>query len=196
MVKKRFNILKEYRKCFYYLRESKIFIYIAIGIFLFFFLIGFLIPAPSFLEETILNLIREIIQKTAGMSQAELIGFIFLNNIQSSFFGIMLGFFLGVFPVISAMFNGYLLGFVSSYTVQEEGFFYLWRLFPHGIFELPAVFISFGLGIKFGSFLLKKNKKKFFRYFLSNSLRTFVLIVIPLLIISALIEGSLIFLFG
>ena len=186
---------KPFFKSWKYIQESKKFIYAAISVFLFFALIGFLIPAPGFLKENILKIIYEIIQRTAGMSQAELISFIFLNNLQSSFFGIMLGFFFGIFPVISAIFNGYLLGFVSSYTVQEEGFFYLWRLFPHGIFELPAVFISFGLGIRFGSLLLKKNKKKFFRYFLFNSLRTFVLIIIPLLIISALIEGSLIFLF-
>jgi stage II sporulation protein M len=196
MVQKKFNLLREYKKCFAYLRESRKFIYLAFGIFLFFALIGFFIPAPGFIEKNILQIISEIIQKTTGMSQLELTGFIFFNNLQSSFFGIVLGIFLGIFPVISAIFNGYLLGFVSSYTVKEQGFFYLWRLFPHGIFELPAVFISFGLGIRFGSFLFKKDKKKYFNYFLENSVKTFLLIVIPLLVIAALIEGSLISMFG
>ena len=70
----------------------------------------------------------------------------------------------------------------------------LWRIFPHGIFELPAVFISLGLGLKLGTFIFQRNKLKAFAEFFWNSLRVFLFIVLPLLIIAAIIEGSLIFL--
>jgi len=41
-------------------------------------------------------------------------------------------------------------------SVGIEGYGILWRLVPHGIFELPAVFISLGLGIKLGTFIFRE----------------------------------------
>ena len=35
----------------------------------------------------------------------------------------------------------------------------LFRLLPHGIFELPAIFISLGLGLRFGMFIFQKEKE-------------------------------------
>jgi len=107
-----------------------------------------------------------------------------------------LGMFLGIAPVLFSLFNGYLLGFVALMAVNEQGFLSLWRIFPHGIFELPAVFISLGLGMKLGSFIFQRNKAESFKDFLWNSLRVFLLIVLPLLIIAAIIEGTLIALAG
>ena len=119
--------------------------------------------------------------------------FIFLNNAQSSFMGIVLGVLLGIFPVIATIANGFILGFVASLSVDSEGFFVLWRIFPHGIFELPAIFISFGLGLKTGTFVFQKKKFESFKNYLYNSLKVFLFIIIPLLIIAAIIEGTLIF---
>lgn len=196
MVKKKFNLRREYKNCFDYIQESKNFIFLAIGIFFLFSLIGFFVAPPEQIRAEILKFISGILQKTEGMSSFELIRFIFLNNLQGSFLGIVLGIFFGVFPFFSAVFNGYLVGFVSSYSVQERGYFSLFALFPHGIFELPAIFISFGLGIKLSSFLFQKNKLKSFRLLLTNSIKVFVLIVVPLLIIAAIIEGFFISIFS
>ena len=103
--------------------------------------------------------------------------YIFLNNLQSSFFGLVLGVFFGIFPIITTIVNGYILGFVSIKVVSVEGIFVLWRLFPHGIFELPAVFISLGLGLKFGSFMFQKKKFDSLKDYFVNSLRVFFFIV-------------------
>ena len=96
--------------------------------------------------------------------------------------------------MIIAIANGYILGFVSSMSVESAGVASLGKIIPHGIFELPAIFISLGLGLKFGTFAFQKNKAKSFKNYLINSLRVFLLIVIPLLIIAGIIEGTLIFL--
>jgi len=104
------------------------------------------------------------------------------------------GVFLGIFPVISTIANGYLLGFVANFAIQENGIFSLWRIFPHGIFELPAVFISFALGLRIGASVLNRKRFSKFNENFISCLKVFVLIVIPLLIIAAIIEGSLIFL--
>lgn len=190
--KKEFNLAEEYKQSWKYIKESKKFIYAAIGIFFFFVLFGYFIPAPQFLHDKIIDFITQLIKQTEGMSQTQIIEFIISNNLKSTFMGIVLGTIFGIFPVISAIANGYMLGFVSLLSVKAGGFLTLWKLFPHGIFELPAVFISLGLGIKLGSFIFKKKKINLLKDYLLNSLRIFLLIIIPLLIIAGIIEGTLI----
>ena len=189
---KKFSLRKEYKKSWNYLKESKRFIWIVIGIFLAFALIGFFIPVPEIVSKQIFEFIKEILGKTEGMSQSRLISFIFLNNIQSSFLGMVFGVFLGIFPLISAIANGYLLGFVANFAIQENGILSWWRILPHGIFELPAVFISFALGLRIGASLFNKKRFRKFNENFVSCLKVFVLIVIPLLIIAAIIEGTLI----
>jgi len=188
------NLLKNnYFQSWKYLKESKNFIYIIMVLFFVFALIGFFIPAPNFIVEQILEFINELLEKTQYMSQWGLIQFIFLNNLQTSFFGIILGIFLGILPIIATVVNGYVLGFVTSLSVVSGGGSVLWKLLPHGIFELPAVFISLGLGLKLGSFIFQKKKFDLFKEYFWNSIKVFLFIIIPLLIIAAIIEGTLIF---
>lgn len=227
--KKTKNFFTEnYRKSWRYIKESKNFIYVILVIFLLFIFIGAFIPAPEFLEKQIFEFIEELLRKTAGMSQRELISFIFLNNLQSGFFGMILGILFGIFSMITSILNGYLLGFVSSRAAYEEGIFVLWRLLPHGIFELPALLLSTGLGLKLGfpfihryfkyywkrknilallgafflipvilTLILDKNLRKYqlkdFLFKVNNSLRVFLFVIFPFLLIAAIIEGSLIF---
>jgi len=190
--KNKFNIRKQYADAWAYVKECKIFIWGIVALFFISSFIGFVVPASSGVEEKILDFIKEILQKTGGMSSLELIWFILLNNTQSSFFGLIFGVFLGIFPVLVAVLNGYLLGFVAQRSVEVAGVFSLWRILPHGIIELTAVFISLGMGVKFGTFIFLKDKVKSFRKFLFESLNVFVFVVFPLLIIAGIIEGLLI----
>ena len=196
MLKRKSFFRENYKESFAYIKDSRNFIYAIIFVFLFFFLIGFFAPTPAILEKRILDFIDTLLKQTEGMSQLELTKFIFFNNIQSSFIGMIFGIILGIFPVLTTLANGYLLGFVAAKTVGGEGIFVLWRLFPHGIFELPALFISLGLGLKMGTFLFKKNKLEALNAYLIKSAKVFFFVVIPLLIIAAVIEGALIFLAG
>ena len=192
--KQKFSLKKEYQKSWNYLKDSKKFIWIVIWIFIASALIGFFIPAPEIISQKIFEFIKEILLKTDGMSQSQLISFIFLNNVQSSFYGMIFGVFIGIFPIIFIAVNGYLLGFVANLAIQDGGIFSLWRIFPHGIFELPAVFISFALGLRIGVSIFNRKKFRKFNENFISCLKVFVLIIIPLLIIAAIIEGTLIFL--
>ena len=191
-MKKKFSLKEEYKKSFYYIRESRKFIYSIIAIFFVFALIGFFVPVPNSIVEQILKFVQELMEKTQGMSYLELTQFIFLNNIQSSFMAMMFGMLFGILPIIAAIGNGYVLGFVALLSVKEHGIFVLWRLLPHGLFELPAIFISLGIGLKFGTFIFQKKKFDSFKNYFWNSLRIFFFVVLPLLILAAIIEGSLI----
>jgi stage II sporulation protein M len=197
-----FSFRGEYLKCYNFLKQSKDYIYFIILIFLIFVVLGFffqdlinLLFKNLFgqnLNEQILTYLKNLLLQTEGMSSKELIGFIFLNNLQSSAMGIAFGLFFGIFPIIATVVNGYVLGFVALLSVKEQGITVLWRIFPHGIFELPAVFISLGLGVKMGVYIFKSKNKESFKNLLINSLRVFLLVVFPLLVIAAIIEGTLI----
>lgn len=189
---KKTNFFKEnYSRSWAYIKESKKFIWAVVILFFISVMIGFLYQPPIIIN-SILDYIKNVLTKTIGMSSWEMISFIFLNNIQSSFMGILFGFALGAFPFIVTLVNGYVVGYVCSSAVASSGVASLLSLLPHGIFELPAIFISFGMGIKFGTFIFYKEKLKYFNKFFINSLRVFIFVILPLLIIAAIIEGGLI----
>jgi len=204
--KEQFTLRGEYKKSFVFLKKSRHFIYIAILLFFIFVALGFFFEDlinlffKTFfninLNDQIIEYIRVLLLKTEGMSGKELVGFIFVNNLQSSFFGLILGILIGLFPLVALISNGYLLGFVAMLSIESQGIGILWRLLPHGVFELPAVFISLGLGLKLGMYIFIKKRSDSFKGWFLNSLRVFVLIVFPLLIIAAVIEGFLIVLTG
>jgi len=172
-----------------YLRGTRRFIYIIIVLFFLSSLIGFAFSDAFRFFDPIL---AELAGKIEGMSTPDLIWFIFQNNITSAFFGMLLGVFVGIFPVINALTNGSILGYVYSRVAATEGLGIIWLLLPHGIFELPAVFIALGLGVRFGMFIFAKEKKKEFVRRLKGSLKVFFAVVLPLLIIAAIIEAFLI----
>lgn len=198
-----FSLAGEYSSAWNFIKESREFIYIVILGFAIFLVIGFFfedvvqVIFHSFLgidlRQSVLSFIEKLVHQTEGMGQGQLIGFIFFNNLQSSFMGMIFGAVLGIFTIFSIITNGYLLGFVASLSVESAGIFVLWRILPHGIFELPALFIALGLGLRLGTFVFREEKKSFGQN-LIDSLKVFLLIVVPLLIIAAFIEGSLIFL--
>ena len=138
------------------------------------------------------EILRSIVDETEGLSASGLIVYIFVNNFQSSLYGLLFGVVLGVFPIGAAVLNGTLLGYVLRLSWGVSGVSEFWRLLPHGIFELPAVFISLGLGLRLGTFVLSKEKMAFLAHNLYLSLLVFLLIVVPLLVIAAVIEGVLI----
>lgn len=154
---------------------------------------------PIFFEEQITKLIEELIKLTSEMNTLELISFIIFNNMKSAFFAMILGIFLGIVPVGVIVVNAYVLGFVANKTVASENILVLWRLLPHGILEIPAVLLSTALGLKLGFFFLNyhgPNKTKTFFNLLKTSLKAFLLIIIPLLVIAGIIEGLLISVLG
>ena len=191
-MKKRKKKQSMFKESISYLKESLIYFYIVMGLFLFSAIIGFVFPENFvFFDE----LLKELAEKTAGLGPGELTWFIFQNNVMSSFMGLMLGVLLGIFSLMGILVNGLLLGYVYAKASAISGLGIIWMLIPHGIFELPAVFISLGLGIKFGMFIFTKNKKKEFFRRLNSSLKVFLIIILPLLVVAAIIEGISIFSF-
>lgn len=194
MKKKNKSLKKFYSERLKFLKESKRYIFSISLVFLFFALVGYFFPV--FFEDKIMELIKQLLEKFIGLNLEQTILMIFLNNLQASFFSMVFGIAFGILPLFSAVVNGYLVGFVAEKAVAEGGILVLWRLFPHGIFELPAVLISMGLGLKIGFEVFKKKAEKSLKRNLIESWKLFYSVVLPLLVIAAIIEGTLVFLLG
>ena len=191
--------VKSFKESWNFIASSRKYIYFAIFIFLAFVFIGLVFPAPDVVSNSIKELVKKLSENLSDLSLTQLLGYIFWNNFIVSIISICSGIFLGVGPFIIALSNGYVLGFIVRQIVGKLGFVEgvssLWRLVPHGIFELPAVMISLGIGFRIGvglvSAINKNSFKEFFRT-LVLSLKVLVFFIIPLLVIAAIIEGILI----
>jgi len=195
MVKKinKKNWLKEnFLDSIEFLRSSKNFIFFGILLFLVGAFIGLIVPPTPDVLVYIQNYVKKILEATSGMGLFELILFIFYNNLSVGFYSILFGSILGILPLVFAVGNGYMLGFISSIAISQLGINSLWKLVPHGIFELPAIFSSLGIGFRFGMFIFRKEKLSFWDL-LKKSLKAFLLVILPLFLVAAIIEGALIF---
>jgi len=176
-----------------YIKDSRRFIYFTICLFVVFILLGYF--RPVYFVDIIRKMLEDIVNASQGLNTFQMIIFILENNIKNAFIGLMVGVLFGIFPLFTLVANGYVLGFVGYYASKQAGLGVLWQLLPHGIFELPALILALSLGVKFGMFLFYKKKKTIkeeFLYRLDRSLRVFIFIILPLLIIAGIIEGLLI----
>ncbi|MEK6914940.1 MAG: stage II sporulation protein M [Nanoarchaeota archaeon] len=178
-----------FRSSLFYIYAQRAYIYSIVAVFLFGSVLGFVYSGElGFLDKTL----AEIFEKTKDLGFLEMVWFIFSNNIASAITSFVLGALLGIFPIFNAVFNGILLGYVYSKAVPIAGYFVIWRVLPHGIFELPAIFIALGLGVHLGASFFGKEKIKTLSKRFRLSFKAFLTVVLPLLVIAAIIESLLV----
>lgn len=90
--------------------------------------------------------------------------------------------------------NGAMVGIVfSMLKISGQGVLvpFLAAIVPHGIFEIPAVVLSASLSFYVSAGIIKRlsNLDYSLRTCLLNSAKTFLLVVVPLLIIAAFVEA-------
>jgi stage II sporulation protein M len=117
---------------------------------------------------------------------------IFLNNYRVSIYLVVAGTL--ILPTLVIMFsNGFLIGFIIKYLQLKDldYVFFLKGVIPHGIFELPALFIAGGIGLRIGLSFLSLDNRKIVKE-VSQSIREaaviHLVVVTPLLILAAFIE--------
>ena len=230
--KENYSLFQGYKETWEFLKESKYYLLSVILVFCIFFAIGFFVPIPELVMNMIKEWISQVLKETEGLGFFGMWWFIFSNNLSIAFLAIFLGLFFGLFPALSLAFNAYFVGAVTSMVVEKTNITEVWRLLPHGIFELPAIFISFAVGIRLGIDLmincllfykkelpriplsiyviicllffpiifliililtiLNKSLRNKLSFNFFNSIRVFIFIIIPLLLIASFIEAGLI----
>ena len=148
---------------------------------------------PSIIDE-LMGQFEERYGWLAEESPIMIMLFIFKNNTIVSLLAMLGGIFFGILPVIFILVNGYFIGVVVFSSVQEYGILVvLFALLPHGIIELPMIFISASMGLRLGVLAFQKifrikEEEIRFKYELFSAIRFFVTVIVPLLFIAAIIE--------
>ncbi len=117
---------------------------------------------------------------------------IMTNNITVSFFAFIYGLTGGIFTILLLVFNGVMIGAVGTACWINDMSLPLWSFVaPHGVLELPAIFIAGGAGLRLAQGLLFPGLLK-----RSDSLAQaggeavrLLMGVVPVLVVAGLIEG-------
>jgi stage II sporulation protein M len=119
-------------------------------------------------------------------------GFILLKNVSAVLFGFIMSPLFLVVPVISLVLNGSLIGMVAGTVIAEQSIGYLLAgLLPHGIFELPALFIGEAAALSSGLAVIQMVISSSKRELLTSKLKfnlKYLGISLALFIPAALIE--------
>lgn len=101
-----------------------------------------------------------------------------------------------ILPVVSLGFNSLIIGIVLAFSKQQTGKvmgMILVGILPHGITEILAMIISATLGvqisIKMVRLIRKQIDKEKLMQDIKGYIKTFMLVVLPLVVISAVIES-------
>ena len=173
-------LVNHYQQIWRDLNEVRKYIFAAILIFVAGNILAILIPT---LGESVISAFLDYAKTFENKNALELLVAIFLRNAFSAFFAILLGFLFGLVPVFGAVFNGIAVGAILH--LNPLNFF---RIIPHGLFELPAMFIAWALGIWCAGGLFHSLRFNTITFRIKRSLNIYLSIIVPLLIIAAIIE--------
>lgn len=180
-------------RCFTVLRQNKSYLWLALGLFALGWVLGALFTEQIHkLVQPSLEQLREITQKAQDKGGAYTSGLIFTNNLRATATMLVLGILACVPTMISLVMNGMMIGVMLSQVGGNFWGLVAFGILPHGIFELPAIFIASAFGIKLGRVLLvplaEKTRWQSFKFVWREvlSVSWFVLL---LLVVAASVEG-------
>jgi stage II sporulation protein M len=140
-------------------------------------------------EDSVANFIRTF----RGLPRLQLAGAIFLNNASKTLLAITLGTLFGVVPGIFLLTNGVALGVVFTLAAQSKGLWLsLLSILPHGVIELPGVFLGTSIGLLAGSHAVKTLRRRTdaaLIFELKRGIRFFCTVIVPLLLVAAFVEA-------
>lgn len=148
------------------------------------------------LPEAVVNYFNELLQANdvvsddGGVNLPALLG----NNLRAAAFSVLYGCIPFVYLTALALgTNALVLGILAAYFVNNGASLavYFAGILPHGVFELPALMLSFALGLllcKRITQYVRKNPKGMMKPLLGNIARCFLMHILPLLVIASVVE--------
>jgi len=142
-----------FRALFRHFREMRLYFVAVVALFV----IGIVLGVNHFQEKLIVEQLRgiqEIANSIEGKDAKEFWLFIaiFKNNVIAMFMMVIFGLIFGIMPFFSSLLNGLILGYIGDLSLQEVSFGQFAKaIVPHGIFEIPALFIAAAYGLKLGA---------------------------------------------
>ncbi|EGL81974.1 protein of unknown function DUF95 transmembrane [Caldalkalibacillus thermarum TA2.A1] len=142
------------------LRESKAYLWAALLIFGTGVVLGYVFDEvfekaiTPFIEE-LENIARELADNP---NPVNMMWVIFKNNVLAAITMIVVGVFLVFVPIFSLLMNGLAVGYVLVHSALGDEVsplrMFIFGILPHGLLELPAIFVAGGMGMFLGFRLL------------------------------------------
>ncbi len=175
-----------------YTYKLRWYILTVVAVFAIFTAIGYTVAvtSPSFTDQTITGFKEEVgpLKQTSAL---QLMLSIFENNVIKCFLVVVLGLALGIAPLLFMVANGIVIGIVVGATLAKTGLLYvLVGILPHGIIEMPMVFLSAAIGLKLGFDVIRAlvQRKAHLWRDVREGLLIFIFWVAPLLFVAAFME--------
>lgn len=148
------------------------------------------------IPEFVVNYFSQMIQNSNIITDDGAIRFGALlgNNLRAAVFSVLYGFIPFIYLTALAVgMNALILGVLAAYYVSSGTslLIYFAGVLPHGVFELSALLITFALGLLLCRRItqyVRKNTKGMMKPLLCNIARSFVMHVVPLLVVAAAVE--------
>jgi len=144
------------------------------------------------MAETFESSVAGFIKVFRGLPKLQLAAAIFVNNTVKTLAVILLGTLFGLIPAFFLIVNGAVLGMVLSLSGHTRGLWVsLLSILPHGILELPAVFLGTAIGIMMGTSIARKlfaQAENKIATELGHALKFFCAVIVPLLFVAAFVE--------
>jgi len=188
------------------LKRIKPYFWLSLIIFIFGIIAGYFFhnqfqPLIDQMAENIKNIITEM---GPTPSVSKLFSTIFITNLTSSLTLMLFGILFGIIPLTSLFANGLLLGYIYYQSTIVQGLNWyqiLIGIIPHGILELPAVFLAAAFGFRIAHLIIqtitlgwKRDKREIIKTEWSHTKKDFFLIliiIVSFLLIAAIIESTI-----
>ena len=192
-------ISKFYRKVMpKILGESKKQIRLSIILFVLGVILGYIVVRDT---TNIQSLLIQPMQEKFGLLTGEsmtnfgVLSSIFTNNLKVALLMLVTGWFFGILPTFTILFNGLIIGIMVKYislVVLIAPFKTILTLLPHGILEIPALVLTCALAMRTGGMFFDaiRKVKPFvdFKKSMVEMVTSMVFLIIPAFLIAAVIE--------
>lgn len=148
------------------------------------------------IPELVLNYFTQMVQDGNIITDDGIIHFgaLLINNLRAAAISVLYGFIPFIYLTALAVgMNALIIGVLAAYYVNSGTSLLIFfaGILPHGVFELPALLIAFALGLllcRRTTQYVRKNTKGMMKPLLCNIARSFVMHVLPLLVMAAVAE--------
>lgn len=149
------------------------------------------------IPELVLNYFTQMVQDGNIITDDGIIHFgaLLVNNLRAAAISVLYGFIPFIYLTALAVgMNALIIGVLAAYYVNSGTSLLIFfaGILPHGVFELPALLIAFALGLllcRRTTQYVRKNTKGMMKPLLCNIARSFVMHVLPLLVMAAVAEA-------
>lgn len=168
-------------------------LYLVVTLFAVALIAGMLTSEPPMFVLDSLNSLSDSAQTLEPIGPFGFFIFIFFNNLVALFLILISGITFGLFAITATLVNGYLLGFVGQLSIFDSGLasFFV-GVVPHGVIELPLLFITVVLSFDITDATIKALKSNSFKPLKEEFKKTFLIFrnyLLLLLLIAAGIEA-------